>query len=315
MYQSATGAGQDLSMYGYPNASIPSGQKASFRRDVSKLILLWTDAPFHRPGDSGAIPYPGQSFSQTAAAILQAGIDVFTYDLSGSSISTVTTDNPEENGPRAKVLGVSSGTAAIPDLSLIARMTGSFAGEGGVDCNADGVIDIAPGGPLVCSISATGEGIGEAIVALVEAASGPTIVDIDIKPGSDPNSVNCQNPKEVITVAILTTDEFDALSVDHSTILFEGASEAHVDKNGIPQRHEEDVDSDGDIDLVLHFRFKDTTISCESTSGTLTGETYEGQAVQGTDSLNMVNVKTTSLPEFPELFPGTYIYMPLVHRR
>jgi len=115
-------------------------------------------------------------------------------------------------------------------------------------------------------------------------------VDIDIKPGSDPNSINCNNQKGVIAVAILTTDDFDAMTVDHTTVTFEGASETHVDKkSGEPRRHEEDVDYDGDMDLVFHFRLGDTTLTCDSTEGTLTGETFDGQAIEGSDSVRMIN--------------------------
>lgn len=114
-------------------------------------------------------------------------------------------------------------------------------------------------------------------------------IDIDMKPGSDPNSVNCSNEAGVIPVAILTTDTFDATAVDHATVSFEGATETHVHKKtGEPQRHEEDVDGDGDIDLVLHFRLGETSLTCEATEGTLTGETFDGQAIQGHDTIRMI---------------------------
>jgi len=150
LYQAATGAGQDLSGVGYPGASIPAGQQASFRYGATKLFLLWTDAPFHRPGDPGDIPYPGPSFDDTADAILAL-------------------DPP-------KVIGISSGTDAISDLSALAAATGAFAPADGVDCDGNGTIDIAPGRPLVCQISATGDGIGEAITALVEGGQKPAIL-------------------------------------------------------------------------------------------------------------------------------------------
>ena len=51
------------------------------------------------------------------------------------------------------------------------------------------------------------------------------VVDIDIKPGSDPNSINCINENETIAIAILTSDSFDATTVDHTTVVFEGANE------------------------------------------------------------------------------------------
>jgi hypothetical protein len=114
-------------------------------------------------------------------------------------------------------------------------------------------------------------------------------ISIDIKPGSDPNSINCYNDKGIITLAILTTDDFDATTVDHTLVSFEEASETHIDrKSGNLRRHEEDVDGDGDTDLVFHFRQGDTNLSCESVDGTLTGETFDGQNIEGTDAVNMV---------------------------
>lgn len=114
-------------------------------------------------------------------------------------------------------------------------------------------------------------------------------VDIDIKPGSDRNPILCTNEKGVIATAILTTDEFDATTVDHTTVTLEGASETHVNKkNGEPRRHEEDVDKDGDIDLMFHFRFGDTDLTCGITEVTLTGETFDGQLIRGTDSVNQI---------------------------
>ncbi len=144
LYQAATGAGQDLSGLGFPGASIPSGQQANFRDGAKKLLIMWTDAPFHYPGDAGAIPYPGPSLTETANAIRAL-------------------DPP-------LVLGITSGGGGYSDLAAICNATGSVAPESGVDCDGNGIVDVASGQPLVCGISSSGVGIGEAIIALVEAA-------------------------------------------------------------------------------------------------------------------------------------------------
>jgi len=118
---------------------------------------------------------------------------------------------------------------------------------------------------------------------------GEIEISIDIKPGSDPNSVNCNDQNEVITVAALTTDHFDATSLDQTTVRFAGAGETHIDKKtGLPRRHVEDVDGDGDLDLVFHFRLGDTALTCLSTQGVLTGQTTGGQSVRGVDSVRIV---------------------------
>ncbi len=257
LFQAATGAGQNLSLF--PGASIPPGQQANFRNGATKIFMLWTDAPFHRPGDAGVIPYPGPSFVQTVNTIIAL-------------------DPP-------KVIGISSGGFGIQDLQEIAAATGSFAPSGGVDCNNDGIIDIPEGESLVCAISSAGAGIGQAIVALVEAAAGVT-VEVDIKPGGSPNSINVGN-KGVIPVAILTTDNFDATTIDPLSVRFgpSGARETHG------RGHIEDVDVDGDLDLVLHFRTQETGILCGDTSSSLTGVTFDGQLIQGSDSVQTVGCK------------------------
>jgi hypothetical protein len=104
---------------------------------------------------------------------------------------------------------------------------------------------------------------------------------IDIKPGSFPNSINPNN-KGVIPVAILTTDDFDAATLDPVTVRF-GPDEA------LPVHYAlEDVDDDGDDDMILHFRTQDTGIGAGDTEATLTGKTIDGAYIIGTDSVRTV---------------------------
>ncbi len=113
-----------------------------------------------------------------------------------------------------------------------------------------------------------------------------TAVDIDIKPGSDPNAISPANIG-LIPVAVLTTDTFDALTISPSSVQFgpDGATIAHG------SGHLEDVDNDGDVDLVLHFGTQETGIQCGDTEASLTGETFDGQAIQGSDSVVTVGCR------------------------
>ena len=129
---------------------------------------------------------------------------------------------------------------------------------------------------------------------LVEYSQTPITISIDIKPGIEPNNLYCQwgelVRRGIFDVAILTTESFDATLVDHTTVKFEGAREIHNDwRTGEARRHEKDVDRDGDLDLLFHFRLGDTDLECDSTEGTLIGETYDGLEIRGSDSVRMVN--------------------------
>jgi hypothetical protein len=110
--------------------------------------------------------------------------------------------------------------------------------------------------------------------------STPVPVSLDIKPGGDPNAVN-PNSRGVIPVAILTTDTFDATTVDPTTAEFGPAGATIGDTSGSM----EDVDGDGDLDLLLRFRTQETGIACGDTEASLSGETSDGTSIEGSDSI------------------------------
>lgn len=111
-------------------------------------------------------------------------------------------------------------------------------------------------------------------------------VEIDIKPGSDPNCFN-NNGHGVIPVAILTTDTFDAATVDPFSVSLDGAVARVKGKSGNAGSLE-DVDNDGDLDLVVQIEDMDGTYQEGDTIATLTAETIDGFQVQGTDAICIV---------------------------
>ncbi len=112
-------------------------------------------------------------------------------------------------------------------------------------------------------------------------------MDIDIKPGSDPNGVNPRS-KGVIPVAVLGSVDFDATQVDFSTVVF-GPGPASPVHNG----HVENVNGDGFDDMVFHFKVSDTGIACGDPNATLTGETFGGDSITGTDPVQTVGCNSS----------------------
>ena len=103
---------------------------------------------------------------------------------------------------------------------------------------------------------------------------------IDIKPCSDPNSINLKS-KGKIPVAVLSTDGFDATTVDPATVVFAGAD---------PLRWTvEDVcPFDGKDDLLFHFKTQELDLDETSTEASLTGHTFDGEFIWGEDTVNIV---------------------------
>jgi hypothetical protein len=109
---------------------------------------------------------------------------------------------------------------------------------------------------------------------------------IDIKPGDSPNSINPRS-RGVIPVVLLSTDTFDAMIADPATIRF-GATGTEAAPVLFAL---DDINGDGKKDLILHFRTQDTGIVCGATSACLSGETFGGQAIIGSDSIKTVGCK------------------------
>lgn len=126
-----------------------------------------------------------------------------------------------------------------------------------------------------------GDGNTACDIGAFEVQLALVTVDIDIKPRNEANPVN-PRARGVLKVAVITTENFDASTVDVGTVGFGPASAASV------WYRFDDVDYDGDLDLALKFRTQDTGIACGDTEATLTGKTFGDVEITGTDSLKTV---------------------------
>ena len=150
--------------------------------------------------------------------------------------------------------------------------------------------------------SVVGFSVGDFAFALSDNSGGVSLllthipsvtqVSIDIKPGSDPNSINlCSNG--AVPIAILGSDTFYVSEVNTETLRF---AEAAIKVVGKKDPHTlcsyEDVNGDTIEDLVCHYVTADIAgIDGESTSATVNGELlpeFGGTPFEGSDSVNIV---------------------------
>jgi len=112
-------------------------------------------------------------------------------------------------------------------------------------------------------------------------------VSIDIKPGSDSNSINLSSAG-VIPVAILGSATFDATQVDPATVTLAGASVKLIGKGTKYSCSTEDVNADGFVDLVCHVVTAQFMVEPGASVALLEAQTFGGQAIRGEDSINVV---------------------------
>jgi hypothetical protein len=125
-------------------------------------------------------------------------------------------------------------------------------------------------------------------------SGGPVEVQIDIKPGSDPPNPINPGSNGLIPVAILTTETFDAAWVDPSTVTLAGQDVAVRGKAEKLMERLEDVDADGDLDLLVQVETQsDDSVDALWESGfvTLTGnlfDEFESTPIEGEDEIIIV---------------------------
>lgn len=123
----------------------------------------------------------------------------------------------------------------------------------------------------------------------VEASSSVEVL-VEVQQGSI-NPIS----RGVIPVAVLSTVDFDATTIDPATVRFGPNGANPISAAG----RVEDVDGDGLPDLLFHFPTSDTGLACGDTEAALEGETVDGRAVGG-----MAVVRILCRPDPSEMPPS-----------
>jgi hypothetical protein len=119
-------------------------------------------------------------------------------------------------------------------------------------------------------------------------------ITIDIKPGSDPNSINL-GEHGVLPVAILGTSDLDVTAIDPATVKIGGVILKTRGSMKAPKfaYSFEDVNSDGFTDMMTFFDVQqlvsEGVLQETTTELLLSGNLYVGSPILGSDSVNIVH--------------------------
>lgn len=123
-----------------------------------------------------------------------------------------------------------------------------------------------------------------------ETCLPPIPVNIDIKPGGYPNKINL-SAKGLLPVAVLTTPNFDANLFAPEMAHLSDASIAMGCVGAMAIRWKyEDVNKDGQLDLVFFFPIQKLNLTSSSTAATLMAHGSYNSApmhIVGTDSVQV----------------------------
>lgn len=110
------------------------------------------------------------------------------------------------------------------------------------------------------------------------AASQALQVPIDVKPGDTPTTLERERGGH-LPVAILSTAQFDALTVDPTTVRV-GPTGTEAE----PARTmRSDVNGDERVDLQLLVRMEDLQVTCATKVIKVTGKTMTGTDIEGSE--------------------------------
>jgi len=112
-------------------------------------------------------------------------------------------------------------------------------------------------------------------------------VAVDVRPLSELNRFFLLS-QLWLPVAVLSTPDFDATTIDPSTVVVSGAPVASL-FGSLPMAGPYDINGDGMLDLLMFVRIPDLDLSLEDNVAVLEGQTYDGLSVRGTDFVDIVS--------------------------
>lgn len=123
---------------------------------------------------------------------------------------------------------------------------------------------------------------GLCAVAGAQSANEGIKVTMDVKPGDNPTIIQPRRGG-MLPVVLFTADGFDAARVDVGTVrLGPAGAEGSVFRTSL-----DDVDRDGDKDLLLLFRMEELGLKCSDTMLKLSGKTSDGMRFWAEEAVEM----------------------------
>jgi hypothetical protein len=113
-------------------------------------------------------------------------------------------------------------------------------------------------------------------------------ISIDIKPGADRYAPVNPKSRGNIPVALLSSDDFNALMVDRGSIRFGPTGQEATARCG---KDGEYVDADQRLDLVCHFDNQAAGFDASDEVGIVTGKMIDGMPFEGRGGLKVIQVK------------------------
>jgi hypothetical protein len=179
------------------------------------------------------------------------------------------------------------------DLDLAVNSDGIGGSADDIDETAATENYIFPIGQTEISLVVVDES-GRASAADVTTVTISSIdVDIDIKHGAYPNTIN-MGSHGVIPVAFLSDESFDATTINPLTVTLRGEDfvsglvQLRGKKDVKPMASIEDVDGDGDLDLLVKLYAEKLIDSGVDDICVLGALTYDGYVVSGSDTIRAV---------------------------